>query len=118
MLTFYSDDENFLFIHQTPHQQRLLVTYGNYLSLLDATYKTCKYDLPVFHICVCTNSGYSVVATLILENEKAMAIEEAMRIVKDWNPDWNPRYFLTDFDSQEIKAIENIFPGNQHLVHM
>ena len=37
-----------LFIHQDPWQQQLLIKYGNTISLLDATYKTSKYELPLF----------------------------------------------------------------------
>ena len=35
-----------LFVHQTPWQKRLLRVYGNYIGLLDATYKTTRYALP------------------------------------------------------------------------
>ena len=38
---------SFLFIHQEPWQQRLLVQYGKDLVLLDATYKTTNYSLPL-----------------------------------------------------------------------
>ena len=43
---------SFLFVHQEPWQQRLLVRYGNIIALLDATYKTTKYSLPLFLLCV------------------------------------------------------------------
>ena len=43
-----SDSHSLLFIHQDPWQQRLLTKYGNTISLLDATYKTTKYELPLF----------------------------------------------------------------------
>lgn len=32
-----------LYVHQEKWQQRLLVKYGNAMSLLDATYKTTHY---------------------------------------------------------------------------
>ena len=57
---------SFLFIHQDPWQQQLLSKYGNTISLLDATYKTTKYELPLFLLSVKTNVGYSVVAELSL----------------------------------------------------
>ena len=37
---------------------------GNFVSLIDAKYKTIKYDLPLFFLCIRTNAGYSVVAQL------------------------------------------------------
>ena len=42
-----SNEENFLFIHQELWQQRLLERYGNDLVLMDATYKTTKYAIPL-----------------------------------------------------------------------
>lgn len=53
--------KNLLFVHQEKWQQDLLIKYGNQISLLDATYKTTKYALSLFFLCVKTNSGYTVV---------------------------------------------------------
>lgn len=52
----------FIFVHQEPWQQKLMLKYGNTLSLLDATYKTTKYAFPLFLLCVRSNSGYIPVA--------------------------------------------------------
>ena len=41
------------------------------ISLIDATYKTTKYDLALFFICVKTNVGYSVVAEFVIQSETA-----------------------------------------------
>ena len=41
------DGKTLLFVHQTAWQRRLLERYGD-VCLLDATYKTTKYALPVF----------------------------------------------------------------------
>ena len=37
-----------LWVYQEPWQQQLMVKYGNIISLMDATYKTTRYDLPLF----------------------------------------------------------------------
>ena len=37
--------------------------------MIDATYKTIKYDLPLFFITVGTNIGYCVVAEFIIWSE-------------------------------------------------
>ena len=47
-------EQNILWIHQSKWQQHLLERYGNTISLIDATYKTTKYDLALFFICVKT----------------------------------------------------------------
>ncbi|XP_062603784.1 calcium-responsive transcription factor-like [Saccostrea cucullata] len=45
---YISETEDFLFVGQTEWQKRLLNIYGQEICLLDATYKTTKYDLPAF----------------------------------------------------------------------
>lgn len=55
---------NFLFIHQEEWQHNLLKRYGGNIFLLDATYKTTKYNLPLFFVCVLTNSGYEIVGMI------------------------------------------------------
>ena len=106
-----SDKDKFLLVHQEVWQQRLLSRYGSDLVLIDATYKTTKYALPLFFICVHTNVGYKVVAEFICENEDAESIAEALRIIKSWNSGWNPRYFMVDYSLAEINAIEEVFPN-------
>lgn len=54
-----------LFVHQSKCQQRLLQRYGNEITLLDATYKTTKYSLPLFFVVVKTNVDYQVVASFV-----------------------------------------------------
>ena len=48
--TLEAPHSSLLFIHQNAWQQQLLIKYGNTISLLDATYKTTKYELPLFFI--------------------------------------------------------------------
>ena len=102
-----------LFIHQEPWQQQLLSKYGNTISLLDATYKTTKYELPLFFLSVKTNVGYFVVAEFIIQSETVPQISEALKILSKWNPTWKPKYFMTDYCDAEMSAIEELFPGCQ-----
>ena len=101
---------NFLFIHQDSFQKKLMKRYGNTLCLLDATYKTTKYSLPLFMLVVRTNVQYCPVAEFIVETESADAISEALSILKAWNRDWNPSFFMVDYCDAEINAIETVFP--------
>ena len=59
-----SSHQTMLFVHQMAWQKRLLLRYGKDICLLDATYKTSKYALPLFFVCVKTNVGYEVMAFL------------------------------------------------------
>ena len=86
------------------------VRYGNTISLIDATYKTTKYELALFFVCVQTNVGYSVVAEFTVQSETTENIQEALQLLKDWNPKWNPKYFMSDYSEAELSAIEAVFP--------
>ena len=105
-----------LFVHQTAWQKRLLRLYGNDICLLDATYKTTRYALPLFFLAVKTNVDYQVVGSFVTEDETVCSIKEALEVVREWNPDWSPHLFMTDNCSQEIQAIENLFPGKSELM--
>ena len=100
----------FLFVYQEPWQQKLLLKYGNMLSLMDATYKTTKYALPLFLLCVRSNCGYIPVAHFIIEQESAFHIAEALKIVSCWNSGWVPPYFMIDYSDAELNAIVTVFP--------
>ena len=76
--------------------------------MLDATYKTMKYELAFFFLCVRTNVGYSVVSESIVQEESAEKIAEALGIIKQWNPSWNPSFFMTDYSQAEVLAIERL----------
>ena len=52
-----------------------------------------------------------VVAEFIVQSESAESILEAINIIKQWNPAWNPKFFLCDYSDAEIAAIEQAFPG-------
>ena len=105
-----------LFVHQTAWQKRLLRLYGNDICLLDATYKTTRYALPLFFLAVKTNVDCQVVGSFVTEGETVCSIKEALEVVREWNPDWSPHLFMTDNCSQEIQAIENLFPGKSELM--
>ena len=98
------------FVHQTKFQSRLLERYGNSTCLLDATYKTTKYSLPLFFVVVKTNVDYQVVSSFVVQDETRTAITEALRIIKKRNPKWDPKCFMVDNCDEEIKSIGNIFP--------
>ena len=104
-------DQCLLFIHQEKWQKELLLKYGNVICLMDATYKTTKYELPLFFICVKTNVGYSIVAEFITQFETTSHIEEALNMLKKWNPAWHPSQFMCDYSESEISALRGSFPG-------
>ena len=112
------NEQNLLWIHQSKWQQQLLARYGNTISSIDATYKTTKYDLAVFFVCVKTNVGYSVVAEFVVQSENTENISEALLKLKEWNPKWCPAYFVTDYSEAELVALEEVFPTTSYRVFM
>ncbi|PIK42615.1 hypothetical protein BSL78_20541 [Apostichopus japonicus] len=105
----YVRKNTFLFIYQTVQQKMLLERYGE-LVLLDATYRTTKYALPLFIMVVRTNVGYTPVATFICESETTAHIAEALSIIKEWNLRWKPRFFMIDYSEPEYQALQDVFP--------
>ena len=73
-------------------------------------YKTTKYELPLFFVTVRINVGYKVVAHYIIQSETTDQILQAINILKEWNPEWKPPFFLSDYSVAEISAIERAFP--------
>lgn len=84
-----------LFLHQTAWQKRLLHRYGDNICLLDATYKTTRYALPLFFLAVKTNVDYQAVAAFMTEDETVSSIKEALELIHTWNTAWTPRFFMT-----------------------
>jgi len=103
-------DHTLLWVHQESWQRDLLLKYGSTITLIDATYKTTKYDLALFFLCVPTNVNYAVVAEFVVQFETAECISEALSIIKQWNPKWCPPYFMTDYSDAEQLAISTVFP--------
>lgn len=106
-----------LLVHQSVWQSRLLLKYGQDLAFLDATYKTTKYALPLFFIAVKTNVDYIIVASFVVQDETTESIQEALSIIKQWNPGWRPQNFMTDLCEEEINALESIFPGTVSYIY-
>ena len=103
--------QTLLWVYQQQWQRELLTRYGNHISLIDATYRTMKYELPLFFVCVRTNVGYSVVAQFIVQSESVECITEALHVLKEWNSDWSPPFFLCDFSDAEFSALKQAFPS-------
>lgn len=110
-----SSQETFLFIHQNVQQQELLKRYGD-MVLLDATYRTTKYALPLFLLDVRTNVWYRPIAEFICENETTATITEALNILKQCNQHWEPKYFMLDYWQQEYPALKHEFPNSQNYL--
>ena len=92
-------------------QRHLLLRCGNEVCLIDATYKKTMYELPLFFLCVPTNSSYTVVASIVTVDEQSSSIAEALQLLSSWNPSWHPRGFMSDFSESQMKALKTVFPS-------
>ena len=71
-----------LFTYQSSWMKRLLKTYGNETCLVDASYKTTSYALPVIFMVVKTNGEYEVVDAFVCEGKGAENIKSGLKILK------------------------------------
>ena len=58
-------------------------------------------------MCVKTYSKF------IIQSETKDEIFEALPVLKLWNQDWEPKFFLTDYSVAEIAAINKLFHMTQ-----
>ena len=105
-----STKNGLLLVYQSAWQRKLLSKYGS-ICLLDATYKTTKYAVPLFFLCVKTNVDYCVAAMFVTQFEDTSSIAEALQLINQWNPEWKPESFVVDYCEAEMTAIEKVFPG-------
>jgi len=68
-------------------------------------------SLPLYFLVVKTNVGYKVVASFVTQSETTDAVKEVLSVIRKWNPDWAPKYFMADYAEEEISAVEDLFPG-------
>jgi len=104
-------DQRLLLVHQSDWQRRLMLRYGQELVFLDATCKTTQYALPLFFLCVHSNTGYVVVAVMVIEREDSASLTEALSMLRQSAPHWNPSAFMVDSSEVEITAVGAAFPG-------
>ena len=93
--------------------KEIICRCGNELTLLDATYRTTRYALPLFFLVVKTNIDYQIVTVFVTENETEESIEDALSIIKTWNETVNPMYGMTDYCAEEFKEIKKVFKGRR-----
>ena len=101
-------------MHQSFNQKWILERYGNEICLLDATYKTTKYSIPLFFLAVKTNVDYQIAGSYAVQDETTDAISKAVEILKSWNNKWKPLAFMVDNCDEEINAIQEHFPGSNN----
>ncbi|PKB92565.1 hypothetical protein RhiirA5_444217, partial [Rhizophagus irregularis] len=98
-----------VFVH--PEQLKKLERHG-WLTLIDSTHKTNRYDWRLFTLYVrdtfrCWNVG----AHFFINNENADTVAEALTIIRNKYCHWSSRYILADHSNIEAKSIKKTFSG-------
>ena len=70
-----------LFDYQSAEMKEMFHRYGNELVLLDDTYKTSKYTLPLFFLDVKTKSTFQVIAVVVLQEKSTEMITRALNAI-------------------------------------
>ena len=67
----------------------------------------------LFFLVVKTIMSYQIVGAYVSENESEGNITEALQILKQWNFEFKPKYFMTDYSTEEIGTVKTVF-SNSH----
>ena len=94
-----------------PEQLKKLQRHG-WLTLIDSTHKTNRYDWRLFTLYIRDTFGcWDAGAHFLVSNEDCDTISKALKIVRNSCCRWSPRYILSDQSSIEGKSIRIAFPG-------
>lgn len=110
------DGKEMVIVWQNQEMQRLMKLYPT-ICFIDGTYGTDAYEHSLVVISIVTNHGHAFpVAFIWLEQEDSRHIAIALRALKEWNPDWDPRFWMLDDSDKEINALVQEFPLSRLLL--
>ncbi|KAI7947420.1 hypothetical protein MJO28_009328 [Puccinia striiformis f. sp. tritici] len=96
-----------------------LAHINHHVALLDATYKTNRYNLPLLHVIgqTATNRSFSIAFCFMMyENDAGYlwAVENLRKHI--WKPERTPPVFITDRETALRNVLTSVFPDSQaHL---
>lgn len=91
-----------------PKQLKNLEQHG-WLTLIDSTHKTNRYDCRLFTLYI--RDYYGCWNVVFVSKEDSVTIAEGLKIVRRFARHWSPRYFLSDQSNIESNSIRMAFPG-------
>ncbi|POV94895.1 hypothetical protein PSTT_16587 [Puccinia striiformis] len=89
---------------------------NHHVALLDATYKTNRYKIPLLHVIgQATSNRLFSIAFCFLTYEDDVNYLWAVQVLKKliWKPDRIPKVFITDRDAALQNALADVFPDSQ-----
>jgi hypothetical protein len=83
-----------------------------WLTLIDSTYKTNRYNWHLFTLYVCDTYGYwNISMHFFVSSEDSDTVAEALKKIRSYCH-WSSCYILSDQSSVEFKSIKIVFPGD------
>ena len=83
--------------------------YRSNICLLDATYKTTRYFLPLLFLALKANADYQEIGSFVIQDKTTQSMKEALNVLKKRNALWNPKILMTDNCNEGFDVIENLF---------
>ncbi|RIB25769.1 hypothetical protein C2G38_2165087 [Gigaspora rosea] len=94
-------------------EQQNLEKYG-WLTLIDYTHKTNRYDYRLFTLYICNGYGcWNVGAHFFVSKEDRITVVEAFKKIQRFALNWKPRYILQDQSSIEERACNRVVTLDQ-----
>jgi hypothetical protein len=99
------------FVFATLDQLKKLTKHG-WLTLMDSTHKTNKWDWRLFTLYIRDDVGsWCVGGHFFVDGEDSAIVIAALKIMRHFAQAWSPRYFLPDQSAVEANAINTVFRG-------
>jgi hypothetical protein len=90
------------------------------IILMDCTYKTNRFRMPLLNICVVAGNKKTIqVALCFLSGEKEVSYEWAMKCLRELmekSGTSHPTCIVTDWEKALMNALDHIFPSSAHLL--
>ena len=105
--------ENLFFAHPGSIH---LAWINHHMALLDSTYKTNQYQLPLLHVIgqAASNRSFSIAFCFLAREDAASYLWAVGNLKKHvWRPQRIPKFFITDRDSALRGALADVFPNSQ-----
>jgi hypothetical protein len=115
--------------HKTKKLERLFFAHPDAVKLwkqhpdiilMDCTYKTNRFRMPLLNICAVTGNKKTIqIALCFLSGEKEISYEWALKCLRELMEELGidcPICIVTDRETALMKALDYIFPESNHLL--
>jgi hypothetical protein len=107
-----------LMIIMTEEQKRMLAKFGD-VTMIDGTYKTSKWGLPLLILVVMDAQGVGYPAAYIVVSEETKdSLTEVILHIRNLVPEWKPLTFMGDKSVEEKHGALTVFPSADWILCM